>query len=133
MVDDIERFSFNTCVSHFMKAVNGQSHELHQPFGFGTIYSFVGSIWHHLLPRKYGIKGYKDSVHKSVYPVLNEDYLKEDNIKYPVAINGKTRTFLTYPADAAKADIEKAVIEAEEVQKWLEGVTIRKSSSYQEG
>ncbi|MEZ4980500.1 MAG: hypothetical protein R2769_02720 [Saprospiraceae bacterium] len=57
---------------------------------------------------------------------MNEDYLKEDNIKYPVAINGKTRTFLTYPADAAKADIEKAVIEAEEVQKMALKQTIQK-------
>ncbi|MEZ5056996.1 MAG: class I tRNA ligase family protein [Saprospiraceae bacterium] len=135
VVDDIERFSFNTCVSHFMKAVNEfksmnctnrlvleQFTVLLAPFA-----PFITEeVWSHF--------GYKDSVHKSVYPVLNEAYLKEDNIKYPVAINGKTRAFLTYPADASKADIEKAVVlKQKKCKNGWKVLLFEKSSSYQEG
>ena len=60
------------------------------------------------------------------YPVLNEAYLKEDSIEYPVSINGKKRATIKFPADMAKEDMEKAALELEVIQKWIEGKTVRK-------
>jgi leucyl-tRNA synthetase len=125
--DDIERFSFNTCVSHFMKAVNDfkaiacNNRQVLEQFVvlLAPFAPFITEeLWEQL--------GYKESVHKAVYPALNEEYLKEDSIKYPIAFNGKTRAFLQLPADADKGALEKAALEAEDSQKWLEGKTVRK-------
>jgi len=52
--------------------------------------------------------------------------LVEDSFTYPIAFNGKTRLTLDFPAGASKEDIEAAAKENPDVQKQLEGKTIRK-------
>ena len=59
-------------------------------------------------------------------PVLDESHLKEDSIPYPISINGKKRHLANFPADASKDEIEKMAMELEEIQKWMEGKTVRK-------
>ena len=125
--DDIERLSFNTCVSAFMVATN----ELHKaqtnkrailepmvklmaPFA-----PFISEeLWH--------VLGNEGSVHHADYPKLDESYLVEDTKTYPVAFNGKTRFTADFPASATKEALEKAVLELEGTQKWTEGKTIRR-------
>lgn len=127
VTEDIERLSFNTCVSAFMVAtndlskINGNKKAILQelvlllaPFAV----HITEELWHRL--------GNEGSVHQATYPVFNEAYLKEDEIEYPISINGKKRATAVFPADASKEDIEKATIEVEDIQKWIEGKTIRK-------
>jgi len=45
---------------------------------------------------------------------------------YPVSFNGKMRFKLELPVDMTIPEIEKAAVEAEEAQKWIEGKTVRK-------
>ena len=124
---DIERFSFNTCVSAFMVATNDlkkakctskevleQMVILIAPFA-----PFVAEeLWHQL--------GNESSVFDAKYPVFEEKYLVEDSITYPISINGKKRAMAEFDANASKEDIEKAAVELPEIQKWLEDKTIRK-------
>ena len=60
------------------------------------------------------------------FPQYDNRYLVESTFAYPVSFNGKMRFKLELPMDMSKEDIEKAAIEAEEAQKWLEGKTVRK-------
>jgi leucyl-tRNA synthetase len=124
---DIERFSFNTCVSAFMVATNDlkkakcssktvleQMVVLIAPFA-----PFVAEeLWHQL--------GNETSVFEASFPVFEEQYLVEDSITYPISINGKKRAMADFDANASKEDIEKAALELEEIQKWIEGKTVRK-------
>ena len=125
--DDIERFSFNTCVSHFMVAVNdlrklkcNKSQILEQFVVLIAPFApyIAEELWHKL--------GFKDSVHTQVYPEFNPEFLKEDAIDYPLSINGKKRALMSLPADASKDDLEKMALENPELKKWIEGKTIRK-------
>ncbi len=125
--EDIERFSFNTCVSAFMMAVNDLSKlksnkraildplvRLMAPFA-----PFITEeLWHQM--------GREGSVHKSSYPEFEAKYLVEDAIEYPISINGKKRAEAEFPIDASKEAIEKAALELEAIQKWIEGKTVRK-------
>jgi len=61
------------------------------------------------------------TVTSQVFPVYNAQYLKEDSIEYPIQINGKVRTTMSFSADAVKQTIEEAVLADETVQKWMEG------------
>lgn len=125
---DLANFSFNTCVSHFMVATNElkrvKCHKreileqlviLMAPFA-----PFITEqLWHDL--------GHEVSVHISgKYPVHNDQFLVENTIEYPICINGKKRTTATFDANADKATIENIAKEMEEVQKWIEGKSIRK-------
>ena len=75
-------------------------------------------FWH-----KLGLQG---SVANAKWPEYNEEYLKEDMVKYPVSFNGKTRFMLEVPADMSKEDVEKTALESPEAAKWLEGKALQK-------
>ena len=130
VTEDIERFSFNTCVSAFMVAVNDlkklncDNRSILESL-VHLIAPFAPHIAEELWERLGGMERFK-TIQDSKFPEANEAYLKEDSIKYPIAINGKTRTFANFPADASKDEIEKAAVEIEDVQKWTDGKTVRK-------
>ncbi|MCB0501813.1 MAG: class I tRNA ligase family protein, partial [Bacteroidetes bacterium] len=130
VTEDIEKLSFNTAISAFMVCVNelGKSKEKAQsksvlkdlvillaPFAPFT----AEALWEKL-------GGTVCLLKEASYPTYKEEYLVEDTKTYPVSINGKMRTTLDFPADAEKSAIEKAVMENEIVQKWLEGKTPKK-------
>lgn len=127
ITDDIERFSFNTCVSAFMVATNELSklncnkREILEP-----LVILISPFAPHLAEELWSRLGHKESVHRTSYPMLNEDYLVEDTVTYPIAINGKTRMTSDFPADTSKEDLEKAVREMADIQKYIEGKTIRR-------
>ncbi len=125
--DDIERFSFNTCVSAFMICVNElKSQNCNKRAILEELVKLIGpfapftgeELWHRL--------GHESALCQASAPVLNESYLVEDSIQYPISINGKKRDLIAFPADASKEELEKMALELESVQKWLEGKTVRK-------
>ena len=125
--DDIEKLSLNTSVSAFMVCVNElrklrcnnmeivmELTRLLAPFA-----PFIAEeMWHKL--------GGAGSVHHTVYPTHNESYLKESQITYPVCFNGKKRDEMAFDVDATPQQIEKAVLNNSDLDKWIEGKTIRK-------
>ena len=70
--------------------------------------------------------GYAPSVSDQSWPVYNEDYLIEEVYEYPVSFNGKLRFRIKLPLNMINEEIEKAVLEHEKAQKWLDGKTPRK-------
>ena len=53
-------------------------------------------------------------------------YFEESTFEYPIQINGKVRVTIPFALEMATTDVEKAVLENETVQKWLEGKTPKK-------
>ena len=60
------------------------------------------------------------------WPAFDAALLVENEITYPVQLNGKKRGDLTIARDADQAAIEQAVLALDFVQKALEGKTPRK-------
>ncbi|TKG92363.1 leucine--tRNA ligase [Puteibacter caeruleilacunae] len=125
--DDILRFSFNTSVSAFMICVNELSSlkcnkkEVLEGF-IGILAPFAP----HICEELWKVLGNEGSITEAEFPVLNEDYLKENNFTYPVSFNGKMRFKLELPVDMDRAEIEKTVLENEASQRWLDGKTPKK-------
>ena len=122
ITEDTERFSFNTCVSAFMIAVNElndlkcNKKELLEPLII-LLAPYAPHIseelWHQL--------GHTTSILEANFPMFDEKYVKESSKAYPVAINGKTRTELTIDLNATQKDVEELVLADSTVQRWLEG------------
>lgn len=120
--EDTERFSYNTAVSAFMVCVNeladlkcNKKQILEQVLILLTPYA------PHIAEELWSVLGNEGSILDASYPVFNPSILVENSKEYPVSINGKMRTTLTFALDAAQADIEKEVLANDVVQKWLEG------------
>ena len=74
----------------------------------------------------WSIYGNDETLAYESWPEVDEDLLKEEAHEYPVSFNGKVRFKIELPLDMPKDEIEKAVLEHENAQKWLEGKTLRK-------
>ncbi len=122
ITDDIERFSFNTAVSAFMvcvnelKKLNCRKKEILEPL-VRLLAPFAPFITEELWSQFN--KGY--SVHQSEFPICHQEYLMADTIEYPLSVNGKKRDLITLEAGLSNADIEKIVLENDQVLKWLSG------------
>ena len=125
--DDIQRFSFNTCISAFMiatnelKKINCNNREVLDAFTrlLAPFAPFTTEEIYHRL-------GHSGSVHEAEYPQFDESKVREDEVIYPLSINGKKRGEVTFAADASKEAIESEVREHEIVEKWSDGKEIRR-------
>lgn len=128
--DDIERFSFNTCVSGFMVATNDlKKIKCNKRAVLTPLVQLLAPFAPHVTEELWNKLGHQTeviSIHKSTYPQADESYLVEDSITYPISINGKKRAEATFAADASKEDIEAAALALEAIQKYTEGKTVRK-------
>lgn len=123
-----ESFSLNTAVSQFMICVNELAQQkctnksilkdlliLLAPYAPYT----TQELWQATL-------GKDDYINDAVYPSLNEAYLVEDEITYPIAINGKRKMELKLDANLEQADVEKIILDNDDVQAILQDKVIRK-------
>lgn len=127
ITDDVERFSFNTCVSTFMICANTltdmrcDKREVLEPLAV-LIAPFAPHIaeelWHQM--------GHEGSVCDAQWPVCDERYLVEDTVKYPVQFNGKMRFTVDLPAACTQEEAIEAIKALPEGQKWMDGKEPRK-------
>jgi leucyl-tRNA synthetase len=124
---DIENFSFNTSVAAFMICANEltalKCNKRAVLSDFIVVLSpfaphIAEELWHRL--------GNETTVCDAKFPDYNEEYLKENSVKYTVSFNGKVRFTMDFPVDTTKEDVEKTVLANENSQKWLEGKTPKK-------
>ena len=125
--EDIERYSFNTSVSTFMICVNELSAlKCNKRAILEDLLVVISPYAPHITEELWSLLGHTTSIIDAPYPQYKEEYLKEDDIEYPVMVNGKMRTKLQLSADLDKAEIEAAALADANVQKWLEGKSPKK-------
>ena len=120
--EDIESLSLNTSVSSFMVCVNELSTLKCKNKSILTdLLICIAPYAPHIAEELWAHSGMTDSVTNTAFPVFNPGYLIDDEVEYPISINGKVREKLRVPADTPAADIEKQIMAMESVTKWLEG------------
>ncbi len=126
--EDLERFSLNTCISHFMICVNElKKKNAHQSAILEPLLLLLAPFAPHISEELWHRLGHEGSIHAiGQYPVEDEQWLVEDVISYPISINGKKRAVVEFPASADKETLEREALENEVVKKWIEGMTVRK-------
>lgn len=125
--NDIERFSFNTVVSSFMICVNELTDlKCHKREILEPLAILISSYSPHVAEELWSLLGNDETITYATFPELKEEYIKEDEVLYPVSFNGKMRFKISLPADMSKEDVEKAVLESENAQKWTEGKAPKK-------
>ena len=125
VTEDIESFSFNTAISALMVCVNDLTKiKCNKKAILEPLVIALSPFAPHIAEELWAKLGHESSVVADVqFPEYNEEYIKEDVFEYPVAINGKTRTKIKFAVDAPKEEIEREVLGAEALSKWLEGTT----------
>ncbi|MEE0956286.1 MAG: leucine--tRNA ligase [Eubacterium sp.] len=115
----IESFSLNTAVSAFME-YNNKLIDLAKKTGgidketIGVFTQLLAPFTPHVAEEVWERLGHGDSVFHTEWPTWDENLMKEDLMKIPVQVNGKTKAVIEVDAEAGREDIlaqAKAAIE----------------------
>jgi len=127
VIYDIENFSFNTSVSQFMIAVNElQKLKCNKRAILEPLAVLISPYAPHVCEELWSLLGNAESIDFAPFPALNEAYLVEDEIEYPVSFNGKMRFKLSLSAELSKEEIEEIVMKNEKVIQQLDGAKPKK-------
>ena len=117
---DIENFSFNTSVSSFMIAVNElQKLKCNKRNILQPLAVIISPYAPHICEEVWNLLGNNASIEFEPFPTLDESYLIEDEIDYPVSFNGKMKFKIKLAADLGKEEVEKIMMENEDVKRFL--------------
>ena len=124
---DIEHFSYNTSISAFMICVNElTSLKCSKKAILEPLVVLLAPFAPHIAEELWHQLGHDTTVCDAEWPAYNEEYLVEQSVSYVISFNGKARYNLQLPVGISKEEAEKAALENELSQKWMEGKTVRK-------
>ena len=126
VANELDNLRFNTAIAklvelnnHLTKLTAGEGglpRSVAEPFVL-----MLAPLVPHLAEELWSKLGHADSLTYEAFPVADPALLVEDSIEYPVQVNGKVRTRITVPADAAPDAIEALALADERVQEFVAG------------
>jgi leucyl-tRNA synthetase len=133
---DIERLRFNRAVAHLYELANvlsAGSADASAPDrgwalreGYEALVLMMAPMMPHLAEECWRALGHTRLVAETPWPELEPALLKADTVLLPVQVNGKKRAELTIAAGASNAEVERAALALEPVQRFLQGKAPRK-------
>jgi len=133
--DDISRrLTFNTSIAAVMELMNlvakykDESEQgraaLQEALEAAVL--LLSPIVPHICHTLWESLGHQDNVIDAVWPTIDESALTKDSIQIVIQVNGKVRAKLDMAADADKESVEAAAMSDTNIQKFIDGKTVRK-------
>ena len=136
ITDDVSRrHSFNTAIAMLMELSNllnkfnltdGQSMAIRAET-IDIILKSLSPFTPHICHKLWFDLGHKDAIINELWPVIDMQALKQDEIQIVVQVNGKLRAKITVDANAKNNEIESIALVDENVVKFVEGKNIVKT------
>jgi len=130
---DFERQQFNTVVSACMSMLNALNKLGDAPAerealreGLGIMLRLLAPIAPHITHALWRDLGFGEDILQAGWPQVDEEALRQDAIEIVVQVNGKVRGKIRVPAEAEREAIEAAALANENVQRFIQGQTVRK-------
>ena len=129
------RHSFNTAIAMLMELSNllnkfnltdGQSMAIRAET-IDIILKSLSPFTPHICHKLWLDLGHKDAIINELWPVIDMQALKQDEIQIVVQVNGKLRAKITVDANAKDNEIESIALVDENVVKFVEGKNIVKT------
>ncbi len=129
-----QHHKFNTAIAAVMTLMNvlekapqdGEQNRALLQEGLETVALLLAPIAPHICHSLWQALGHSDAVIDARWPVLDESALTQDTLQLVIQVNGKLRGHIDVAADTSREAIEAAARENENVQRFTEGLTIRK-------
>jgi leucyl-tRNA synthetase len=117
---DIENLHFNTAISAMMIFLNLATKKGRVSEETAKIFiKILSPFAPHLSEELWNKIGNSHTLAYEPWPLINEEYLKEDVFEYPVSFNGKLRFKIELPVTMEKEEIIKIILADERAKKWL--------------
>ncbi len=127
ITEDIENFSFNTCISMFMICVNElSSQKCNEREVLEPLAILIEPFAPHIAEELWQLLGHDTSASSVDFPIYEPSHLVETTKNYPVSFNGKMRFTKIFSLDLSPKEIEVLILQDEKTKKQLEGITPKK-------
>jgi leucyl-tRNA synthetase len=129
-----QHHKFNTAIAQVMTLMNvlekaatesEQDRALLQE-GLETVALLLAPITPHISHALWQELGHVEPIIDARWPVLDEAALVQDSLQLVIQVNGKLRGQIEVAADATRESVEAAARASEAVQRFTDGLTIRK-------
>ena len=128
------RNTFNTAIAAVMELLNevgkltdNESQTIavrHEALNSAVL--LLSPIAPHICHSLWNMLGNQGAIANAPWPTLDESALVRSSIEMVIQVNGKVRGKIQVAADASKEAVEKLALEDSNVQRFSDGVTIRK-------
>lgn len=120
ITDDVERFSFNTCVPAFMICVNELSElKCNKRAILQPLTILVAPFAPHIAEELWHLLGNQHTVCDASWPIANNKYLVDNTFTCPISFNGKTRFTIEIPLNLTKEKVEQLVMANPGIEKYI--------------
>src|SRR3989344_3293170 len=128
VAEDIENMRFNTAISAMMIFVNEVEKNNFQlsTFNFKTFLQLLSPFAPHIAEELWSMLGEKKSINNSLWPKWDANFIKDNEIKIVIQINGKLRAEIVIQAEEKEEDVKHRVFNNETVLKHTAGKDIKK-------
>lgn len=134
VTDDYEHFKFNTMIAALMAFTNTLVQAKNTPVygtpawdeAITTLLLLLAPATPHIAEELWAQLGKPYSIHTQSWPQADPELVKVEMVELPIQVNGKVRDRITVAADADEQTVQEAALASPQVQKWLNGRTVRK-------
>ena len=134
VTDDLSNFRFNTAIAALMELNNVMMRLKNTAVArtpiweeaIDTLLLMMAPIFPHISEELWQRRGHETSVHLQSWPQGDVEKTRDDEVAIVVQINGKVRDKLVVPPDLPNEQIEARALMLENVQKWIDGKSVRK-------
>ncbi|MFG0721740.1 leucine--tRNA ligase [Pseudomonas sp. GLN_6] len=129
-----QHHKFNTAIAQVMTLMNvlekaahatAQDRALLQE-GLEAVALLLAPITPHISHQLWQELGHEEAIIDAAWPQIDESALVQDSLTLVIQVNGKLRGEIIVAASASREEVEAAARANENVQRFTEGVTIRK-------
>ncbi len=134
--DDIgRRYTFNTAVAASMELLNAVNRfdddsdngRAVVREALESVVLMLSPITPHICHALWEALGHETALIDEAWPNVDETALEQDRMEIVVQVNGKLRGKISVPADADRESIAEKALADENVQRFVEGKTVRKT------
>jgi leucyl-tRNA synthetase len=127
VADDIEKLRFNTAISQMMIFINEFSkYDIFPAEAASKFIRCLAPFAPHLAEEIWEKMGNMTSITFAEYPDFDDSKTVQNTIEFVIQINSKIRAKVYAALGSTQAEIEPLALADENVQKYLEGLTVRK-------
>jgi leucyl-tRNA synthetase len=137
VIDDIERFHFNTAISAIMELVNeiyvsetrdrtDQTSKRVIREAIETVVILLSPFVPHFAEELWEALGNRESIIKTRWPDYDPEAVLEDEILIVIQINGRLRDRMTIPVSYGEEEVKAWALKSERIRKLVEGKEIKR-------
>lgn len=125
--EEVQQLKFNAAIAQFMAFCNLIEKKGIARAEFGMFVKMLSIVAPHIAEELWANMGNTTLVTDEQWPAFDAALIIDETVKVTVQINGKVRATIEVAPDISETDITEKILALAEVQKWVNGASIKKT------